>query len=128
YRVWGLMPGDYYVNAVARGAAFGGPFGAFGGPGGPGGPGGGPGGPAVAGRAVLGGRGGRGGPAPGAPVGNDQEQTNYAPTYFPGVGSVNEGKPVLVCLSQGGLHINFNMQLVPGGRLAGRAWYPDAQP
>src|SRR6185295_19753308 len=44
YRVWGLMPGDYYVNAVARGG-FGGPGGfggrgggfAFGGPGGRGG-------------------------------------------------------------------------------------------
>src|SRR5262249_62246509 len=59
YRVWGLMPGDYYVNAVARGAAFGGPFGAFGRPGGPPGPPARPGGPAVAGRAVLGGRGGR---------------------------------------------------------------------
>src|SRR5262252_10460732 len=52
YRVWGLMPGDYYVNALARGNAFGGPFG-FGGPGGPGGPGG---------RAAIAGRGGRGGP------------------------------------------------------------------
>src|SRR5262245_54905085 len=41
YRVWGLMPGDYYVNALSRIAL---PFG---------GPGGGPGG----------GRGGRGGPA-----------------------------------------------------------------
>src|SRR5436190_1390301 len=43
YRVWGLMPGDYYVNAVARGGPFGpGPFGGgFGGPGGPGGQGGG---------------------------------------------------------------------------------------
>ena len=52
YRVWGLMPGDYYINAVARG---GGP-GGFGGPGGPGGGGG------------FGGRGGgRGGQAaPGA--------------------------------------------------------------
>src|SRR5256885_12340692 len=30
YRVWGLMPGDYYVNAVARGGPMGGvPFGAF---------------------------------------------------------------------------------------------------
>src|SRR5262252_2818460 len=96
YRVWGLMPGDYYVNAVARGSAFGGPFGF----GGPGGPGGGPGGPAAGARAALGGRGGRGGPGPGAPVGNDQEQTNYAPTYFPGVGSVNEAKPIAVGLSQ----------------------------
>src|SRR3954470_23039284 len=31
YRVWGLMPGDYYVNAAARGGGFGGPFGGFGG-------------------------------------------------------------------------------------------------
>src|SRR3954462_6199403 len=37
YRVWGLMPGDYYVNAIARAGGGGG----FGGPGGPGGPGGG---------------------------------------------------------------------------------------
>src|SRR5690349_24614177 len=40
YRIWGLMPGDYYVNAVARGGPFGGGvFAGFGGPGGPGGPG-----------------------------------------------------------------------------------------
>ena len=36
YRVWGLMPGDYFVNATARGGNGGGPFGG-GGPGGPGG-------------------------------------------------------------------------------------------
>src|SRR3954469_23513440 len=53
YRVWGLMPGDYYVNAIARGGG-----GGFGGPGGPGGFGGG-------GRGG-GGRGGRfGGPGGG---------------------------------------------------------------
>src|SRR5437868_468616 len=35
YRVWGLMPGDYYVNATARGGPMGpGMFGGFGGPGG----------------------------------------------------------------------------------------------
>ena len=32
FRVWGLMPGDYYVNAVMRGGGFGGFGGAFGGP------------------------------------------------------------------------------------------------
>src|SRR5439155_4605414 len=91
YRVWGLMPGDYYVNAVARGGPFGpGPFGGFAGPGGPGG---GPGG--------FGGRGGRGGgPNAAVAVGTDQEQINYAPTYYPGVPSVNEAKPVAVGLSQ----------------------------
>src|SRR5438067_7683386 len=78
YRVWGLMPGDYYVNATARGGPMGpGMFGNFGGPGGPGGPGGGPGG-----FGGFGGRGGRGGGAAAPP--NDQEQINYAPTYFPG--------------------------------------------
>src|SRR5882762_7181522 len=60
YRVWGLMPGDYYVNAVARG----GPFGGFGGPGGAGG---GPGG--FGGR---GGRGGGGGPTAAPAQGTDQ--------------------------------------------------------
>src|SRR5262245_49700609 len=37
YRVWGLMPGEYYVNALARvNFPGGGPFGGRGGPGGPG--------------------------------------------------------------------------------------------
>jgi carboxypeptidase family protein len=123
YRVWGLMPGDYYVNAVARGGAFAGPFGGPFGPGGPlgaGGPGG--------GRAAFGGRGGRGGPGPGAPAGNDQEQINYAPTYFPGVGSVNEAKPVAVGLSQEVLDINFNMQLVRVARINGHVLNPDGTP
>src|SRR5580765_2196104 len=51
YRVWGLMPGDYYVNAIMRGG-FGGPggpggFAGFGGPGGFAGRGGGRGGGAA---------------------------------------------------------------------------------
>src|SRR3954470_10678734 len=69
YRVWGLMPGEYYVNAIARG---GGPGGAqFGG------------GPGVAGFAGGGGgRGGRVGGPGGAPAtgGAYQEQINHAPT------------------------------------------------
>ena len=118
YRVWGLMPGEYYVNAIARG---GGPGGGqfFGG----GGPGGGPGG---------GGRGGRfGGPGggPGAPAAaTDQEQVNYAPTYYPGVPSVNEAKPVTVGLSQEVLDINFNMQLVRVARISGVVSNPDGTP
>ncbi len=123
YRVWGLMPGDYYVNAVARGGAMGGgPFGGFGGPGGVGGgPGGGPGG--------FGGRGGRGGGPNGASTpGNDQEQVNYAPTYYPGVPSVNEAKPIAVGLSQEVLDINFNMQLVRVARITGHVVNPDGTP
>src|SRR3954451_1480469 len=116
YRVWGLMPGDYYVNATARGG-FGGPFGQFG----PGAFGGGAGG----GRGAFAGRGGRGGPGAGAPVGNDQEQINYAPTYFPGVASVNEAKPIAVGLSEEVLDINFNMQLVHVSRITGHVVNPD---
>jgi hypothetical protein len=114
YRVWGLMPGEYYVNAIARG---GGPGGQFGGPGGPGGPGG------------FGGRGGRGGGPGGGPGGApEQEQVNYAPTYYPGVPSVNEAKPVTVGLSQEVLDISFNMQLVRVSRISGVVSNPDGTP
>jgi protocatechuate 3,4-dioxygenase beta subunit len=109
YRVWGLMPGEYYVNAIARGGGGGGPFA------GPGGPGG------------FGGRGGRGG-APGAGGAPDQEQINYAPTYYPGVPSVAEAKPVNVGLSQEVLDISFNMQLVRVSRISGIVSNPDGTP
>jgi len=125
YRVWGLMPGDYYVNAVARGGPMGGiPFGAF--VAGGGGPGGGPGGGVRGGGGFGGfaGRGGRGGPGAG-PAGNDQESINYAPTYFPGVPSVNEAKAITVGLGQEVLDINFNMQLVRTSRISGRVLNPD---
>jgi hypothetical protein len=116
YRVWGLMPGDYYVNAVMRGGNFGN-FGGGGGPG-PGGFGGRGGGPAlsrVEGRGLPGGPGGAG----------DQDQTNYAPTYYPGVPSVTEAKPIAVGLSQEVLDINFGMQLVKIARIAGHVANPD---
>ena len=112
YRVWGLMPGDYYVNAVARGGNGGGPFGGQGGPGGPGGRGG--------------GRGFGGGGAPGG--GSDAEQVNYAPTYYPGVASMNDAKPITVGLSQEVLDINFGMQLVRMSRISGHINYPDGTP
>ena len=118
YRVWGLLPGDYYVSAVARGGNFAGPFGGrFGGPGGPGGFGGGGRGP---------GGGGPNGPPPGG--GNDQEQINYAPTYYPGVASVNEAKAITVGLSQEVLDISFSMQLVRMSRLSGHVSNPDGTP
>ena len=106
FRVWGLMPGDYYINAVMRGGGFGGFGGAFG-----------PGGGAFAGR------GGRG--SGGAPGGNEQDQTNYAPTYYPGVPSVNEAKPITVGLSQEVLDVNFGMQLVKIARITGHVANPD---
>jgi Carboxypeptidase regulatory-like domain len=93
YRVWGLMPGEYYVNALARGGGPGGQF--FGG-----GPGGAP----------------------------DQEQVNYAPTYYPGVPSVDQAKPVNVGLSQEVLDISFSMQLVRISRISGIVNNPDGTP
>ncbi len=129
YRVWGLMPGDYYVNATTRGGGGGG--GPFNGPGGGerggpfGGPGGGPGGGGPGG--FGGGAGGRGG-ARGGTGTPTEDQTNYAPTYFPGVPSVNEAKPVAVGLGQEVSEISFNMQLVRVARLTGIVSNPDGSP
>ena len=117
YRVWGLMPGDYYITAVARGGGYGGNFGGpggFGGRGGRGGPGGG--GP------------GGGGPGGGGPGANDPEQVNYAPTYYPGVPSMTDAKPIAVGLSEETLDINFNMQLVRMSRISGHVENPDGTP
>jgi protocatechuate 3,4-dioxygenase beta subunit len=110
YRVWGLMPGDYYVNAVARGGNGGGPFGGQAGPGGPAG------------------RGGGRGFGGGGPGGGDAEQVNYAPTYYPGVTAMNDAKPIPVGLSQEVLDINFGMQLVRMSRISGHINYPDGTP
>jgi hypothetical protein len=104
FRVWGLMPGDYYVSATARGG-----FGAGVGPGGRG-------------------FGGRGGGMPAFQTGNELEAVNYAPTYYPGVTSVNDAKPIPLGLSQELLDINFGMQLVRMSRVAGRVTNPDGSP
>jgi hypothetical protein len=118
FRVWGLMPGEYYVNAIARNAGAGGRFAAFGGPGGfPGGF------PGVGGRGGLGG--GRGGFA--QPP-DDEDQLAYAPTYYPGVPSADEAKPITVGLSQEVLDINFNLQLVRTSRISGHVTNPDGTP
>ena len=109
YRVWGLMPGDYYVTATARSNIFN-----FGGGRGPG-----PGPLQAVGRPG----GGRGGGAGGA--GNEDEQLAYAPTYFPGVGSADEAKPVTVGLGQESVGINFNLLLVHTARISGRVTNPD---
>jgi protocatechuate 3,4-dioxygenase beta subunit len=127
YRVWGLMPGEYYVSAVARNFNMGGGRGGPGGRGGAGGPGGfGPPGrggvpPDVA---ALGGRAAFfGGGQP-----DDADQLAYAPTYFPGVGSVDEAKPVTVGLGAEVLDINFSMQLVRAAHIAGHVTSADGTP
>jgi hypothetical protein len=115
YRVWGLMPGDYYVNAQSRINL---PFAPPGG-----------------------GRGGRGGGAAGAIAGaldalggsnvaglfapNDESQQAYAPTYFPGVTSAAEALPITLGLSQQSLDVDFGLQLVPVARVSGYVANPD---
>jgi Carboxypeptidase regulatory-like domain len=120
YRVWGLNPGDYYVSAVSRNFNFGAR--AFGGPGG------GRGGP-------LGGRGGAGGRGavnsrgiPLDPNDGDETQKAYAPTYYPGVGSVNEARSITVGVGQQSLDINFNLLLVRTAHVKGTVTNPDGSP
>ena len=136
YRVWGLMPGDYYVNALTRlpnagGRGFGPPPPLAGAGVGPGG------GPFV-------GRGGRGGIDPGALAAaagaagvnpamffqsnDDQEQVNYAPTYYPSATSVNDARAVTVGVSQEVSDINVSLQLVRTSHIAGRVMNPDGTP
>jgi len=119
YRVWGLMPGDYYINAIARISLPGG----RGGRGGAGGPGG---------------FAGRGGPAAIAALGGanvaalldsgDSDNVSYAPTYYPGVSSLTDAKPLTLGLSQELLDVNFGMQLVPMSRMSGHVTNPDGSP
>jgi hypothetical protein len=127
YRVWGLMPGDYYVNALTRlpGIGAGGGRGAGGRAGFPGGggPGGGPGGPGGIAGVVAAMAGGN--LAALFAGGDDQEAINYAPTYFPGVTAVNEAHPVTVGVSQEVLDINFGLQLVRTSRVSGHVANPD---
>jgi hypothetical protein len=97
YRVWGLNPGDYYVSASPQ---------TFnGGPGGPGGPG----------------RGGRGGPA--SP--SDSPPIAYAPTYYPGVPSVDQARAITIGLSADVTEISFNVLLVQTSHISGRVMNPD---
>ncbi len=127
YRVWGLMPGDYYVNALTRlpntsgrGA---GPM-----PGGPlagrGGPGGAPPDMAAMRAAIAAGNSGMVFNS----ADNDPEPVNYAPTYYPSATSVNDARPVTVGVSQEVLDINVGMQLVRTARVTGRVMNPDGTP
>jgi protocatechuate 3,4-dioxygenase beta subunit len=114
YRVWGLNPGDYYVSAATPNVNVGGPgFGAaIGGP--------------------LAGRGGRGGRGVTATLGTvdvpEQEQVGYAPTFYPGVPSINEARPVSVGLSVEVPSIDFGVLLVRTARVSGHVTNPDGTP
>jgi protocatechuate 3,4-dioxygenase beta subunit len=124
YRVWGLNPGEYYVNALTQNFNFG--------PAGRGGPGGRAGG--FGGRGVGAGRGGAAGGRGGvnaAPAGfldfpgSDEMQKAYAPTYYPGVGSINESRPITVAVGQELLDVNFNLLLVRTAQVSGLVTAPD---
>jgi hypothetical protein len=122
YRVWGLMPGDYYVDAQSRvnlpssgGAGRGGAAGRGGGAGGRG-----------AAAAIAG--------LVGAVAGSnaallfqpeDENQKAYAPTYFPGVTSIAEAQPITLGLSQTAAGTDFGLQLVRVARVSGHVMNPD---
>jgi hypothetical protein len=108
YRMWGLNPGEYYISAIARN----------------------PGVPAGRGFAAqVGGPGAflaRGRGAPPAFNGRDDlEQEAYAPTYFPGVPSVNEARAVTIGLATEVAGIDFNVLLVRASRISGRVTNAD---
>jgi hypothetical protein len=104
YRVWGLNPGEYYVSATAPGEN--------------------PGGGRGRGGQAGGGRRGRG--RGGAlDQDEDQDQLMYAPTYYPGVGSVTDARSVTVGVSQEVLNIDFGLQLVRTAHVSGHVENPD---
>jgi hypothetical protein len=130
FRTWGLNPGEYYVNAVSRNFDLAGPGFFFGFAG------------AVQGRMGPGlGRGAvglmAGGPdaqdqpavavvtrgpvaAMAGPPAPDAEPVAYAPTFYPGVPSENEARPITVGLSAEVLDVNFSLLLVQTARIDGR--------
>jgi hypothetical protein len=112
YRVWGLNPGEYYVSAVTPNFSPGGRGGPIGPvpPLGRGGRGG--------GQIVIGGR---------AAFGDqpDASAMGYAPTFYPGVPSVNEARPVNLGLSLEVPSVDFGVLLVRTARLSGRVTNPD---
>jgi len=140
YRVWGLNPGDYYISAVMRNFNLN--FPGRGGPGGLGAPppppltppgaGGrqGPGGAGFDPAALDAALSARGLPGLATLAGDvlgqdDPSQMAYAPTYYPGVGSPAEARPVTVGLSAEVLGIDFNVMLVRTGRVSGQVTNAD---
>ncbi len=138
YRIYGLRPGDYIINAVPRvnandirqiiqdvaqttGTNAGGAAGVFGGRGAGGGGRGqaGQGGPGGAGGA--GGPGGRGGQAIQNLLGQsvDDQPAAYAPVYYPGTTSSATAAIVSVATAQEKNGIDFQLQLVPTAKITG---------
>ena len=82
FRVFGLMPGDYYVSATVRAL----------------------------------------------PVDDPGDATSYAPTYFPGTGSVTEAQKVTVSLGQEQGNVSFALLPVRTVRISGTVIGSDGGP
>jgi hypothetical protein len=122
YRIWGLMPGEYYVNAVSRLN-----LGGLGGGRGP----------------EMGGRGGLdiltlvtaamaqiAGQNIAALIsdGTEQDPIYLAPTYYPGVPSATEATAIKLGLADSARDINFMLQLVRAARITGQALAANGAP
>jgi hypothetical protein len=109
YRLWGLMPGDYVVNAVARLN-----FGALGGRG-------------TGALSILGLVTTVVGQIAGQNIvglvsdGSEQDPVYLAPTFYPGVPARSEATAIKVGLGEQAHDISFRLQLVRTSRVTGRA-------
>lgn len=79
FRLYGLMPGDYYVSAILRALPV---------------------------------------ELRGLPAGDADDTNGYAPTYFPGTGSVNEAQPITLSVAQEA-SISFGLMPVRTARVSG---------
>jgi carboxypeptidase family protein len=61
-------------------------------------------------------------------VGGDSDPVAYAPTFYPGVSSVEEARSVTVGLSAEVLDVNFGLLLVRTGRVSGHVTRADGMP
>jgi len=66
--------------------------------------------------------------AAGATASPDPEQVGYAPTFYPGVPSVNDARAVTVGLSVEVPSVDFSVLLVRTARVAGHVTNPDGTP
>jgi hypothetical protein len=105
FRIWGLMPGEYYVDAQARLNLPGG-RGALG---------------LVPAAAIAGVLGQFGAPTFAALFESEEpDQKSYAPTFYPGVTVVDEARAVTVGIGQELADIDFSLRLVRVARVSGR--------
>jgi hypothetical protein len=105
FRIWGLMPGEYYVDAQARLNL---PL------------------PGVPTAAIAGLLSQFGAPTMAALFESEEpDRKSYAPTFYPGVTVADEAHPVTVGLGQESPDIDFSLRLVPVARVSGRVIHSD---